>query len=201
MKKRILFSLSFLINLNAFADCRAPAAKIHEKEPLNVKISPKNLIFIKIKNNTNSFIKVYKNYHNSDFFSDFCKSPKEINEVKLIPNEIYVLGSCSFKTEYITPKNKIIETKDSMVKTSIAIYQDDRGTTWSNYWFSKPNEETIKFWSYSTLANFKYIDFNKFLFSPKVTDSFNNNGDICINVTGSYNDLKSEYVDCDSMIK
>ncbi len=45
MKKRILFSLSFLINFNAFADWRASAAKIHEKDPLNIKISPKILFF------------------------------------------------------------------------------------------------------------------------------------------------------------
>ncbi len=197
MKKRILFSLSFFINFNAFADWRASAAKTHENEPLNVKITPDKVIFIKIKNNTNDSIKVYRNYHDNDFLNDLCKSTKELKEVKLDSSEVYDLGSCTFKTEYLNPKDKIIETKYSMVKISMAIYQESRGNIWSNYWFSRPNEETIKFWSYATLANFKYPDFNKFLFSPKVTDSMNNKlGDICINVTGSYHNLKSEYVDC-----
>ncbi len=48
----------------------------------------------------------------------------------------------------MTPKNKIIETKLSMVQTSMAIYQYDRCATWSNYWFSRSNEDPIQFWCY-----------------------------------------------------
>lgn len=201
MKKIFLLSFSYLISLNAFAvdEWRAPAAKKFEQESLSVKITPKHFIKIKVKNSTDTQVKVYKEAQHDEFLNDLCKSNR-VMDVLLSPGETFDSGSCSYKVEYVNSAQEVIRSTESMIKINFAIYQEDLGSYWSNYWFTSPGKGTTMIWSYSNHSNFKYRDFNKFLFTPTVADTKHNPlGDICINVTGVSQKMTSEYVDCNSI--